>query len=169
MFVRFAAATLAAFALIACERVSPTSPLDQASFAAGSSTLTGPLAARTRSHTFNITFTKWITEVPNMAGVVGGDVGDGAFVGEILAFSPGADITKIEALYHVEGGIHSFTAHNFITENEVTGTAVIEGVVIDGWLKGRKLNGSYDIISCPEKTGGVCFRGTLHIRAAAER
>ena len=40
----------------------------------------------------NVTFTKWITSVPNapsaagasMAGVVGGDVGPGVFVGKVL-------------------------------------------------------------------------------------
>ena len=37
------------------------------------------------------TFTKWITDWPNMAGVVGGSVGDGAFSGKVLDYSPGPD------------------------------------------------------------------------------
>ena len=37
-----------------------------------------------QGHTFNVTFTKWITTFPNMAGVVGGAVGAGPFAGEIL-------------------------------------------------------------------------------------
>jgi len=35
------------------------------------------------------TFTKWITEWPSMAGVVGGKVGDGAFAGTVIDYAPG--------------------------------------------------------------------------------
>ena len=119
-------------------------------------------------HNFNVTFTKWITTFPNKARVVGDDVGTGTFAGEILNYAPGTVITNIEALYHVNGRKHSFTAHVFVTENEVTGTAVIKGMVTDGWLKGRPLRGEYTIISCPDKTLGVCFQGALHIHAGSE-
>ena len=43
------------------------------------------------------TFTKWVTafpnqpgEIANFGGVVGGDVGNGTFTGEVLLFNPGA-------------------------------------------------------------------------------
>jgi hypothetical protein len=121
-----------------------------------------------RGHNFDVTFTKWITIRPNMAGVVGGEVGTGTFAGEILNRVPGPEITNIEALYHINGSIHSFTAHVFVTQNEVTHTAVIEGVVTDGWLKGKELLGEYTIISCPDKPLGVCFQGTLHIHVGSE-
>src|SRR5258707_14235043 len=115
-------------------------------------------------HNFNVTFTKWITTFPNMAGVVGGDVGTGTFQGYINTITPpGTVITNIDALYHVNGAIHSFDAHVFVTQNNVTGTAVIVGVVTGGWLEGSHVNGEYKIISCPDKTFGVCFQGTLHI------
>jgi hypothetical protein len=120
-----------------------------------------------KDQTFNITFTKWITTLPNMAGIVGGDVGTGAFAGEILTFIPGSDITNIEALYHINGKSHSFTAHVFVTENEVTRSAVIAGAVTDGWLKGGLVYGEYKIISCPDKTSGVCFQGVLHVHVAS--
>jgi hypothetical protein len=124
---------------------------------------------REGGHIFNVTFTKWVTDWPNMSGIVGGDVGAGTFSGEVLAFAPGTVTTNIEALYHIQGGIHSLTAHNFVTQNEGTRTAVVSGVVIDGWLKGRKVNGNYSIISCPDKTGGLCYQGTLHIGTPAKR
>jgi hypothetical protein len=121
-----------------------------------------------RGHSFDITFTKWITTRPNMAGVVGGEVGTGTFAGEILNRVPGPVITNIEAFYHINGSIHSFTAHVFVTQDEVKRTAVIEGMVTDGWLKGWQVQGEYNIISCPDKTSGVCFQGILHIHVGSE-
>jgi hypothetical protein len=114
----------------------------------------------------DITFTKWVTTVPNMAGIAGGDVGTATFAGDILNFTPGTDFTYIEALYHITGNNHSFTAHVFVTENQVTRTAVIRGVVTDGWLKDRQVGGNYTIISCPGQTNGMCFQGTLHLTTA---
>lgn len=121
-----------------------------------------------RGHNFDITFTKWITTFPNMEGIVGGDVGVGTFAGEILTFLPGLHITNIEALYHMNGGNHFFSAHVFVTENEDTGKATITGVVTDGWHKGKDVLGEYTIISCPDKTLGLCFQGTLHIHVGSE-
>ena len=118
-------------------------------------------------HNFDVTFTKWITSLPNMAGIVGGDVGTGTFAGQILNLVSGP-ITNIEALYHINGGIHTFTAHVYVTENEAQRHAVIEGVVTDGWLKSGQVYGEYNIISCPDKTFGVCFQGTLHIQVGFE-
>ena len=37
-------------------------------------------------HTFDATFTKYITNYPIMSGVVGGDVGTGTYAGEVLKF-----------------------------------------------------------------------------------
>src|SRR5690349_6057262 len=106
------------------------------------------------NHNFNVTFTKWLTTFPNMAGIVGGDVGTGTFAGEILNIIPGPDITNIEALYHVKGGDHSFTAHIFVTENEATRTAVLAGAVTEGWLNHGLVYGEYSILKCPDKTSG---------------
>ena len=61
------------------------------------------------------TFTKWITNFPNMVGVVGGDAGRGTYAGEILNYQPGTP-TFIGALYHFNGRFHSFTAHVYVTQ-----------------------------------------------------
>lgn len=118
-------------------------------------------------HTFNVTFTKWISSWPNMVGIVGGDVGTGTFSGEVINYLPGVDISKIEALYHIHGGVHSFTAHVFVTQNNVTGMASITGSVTEGWLEGKPVNGSYKVwTNCPLTPPGnstMCFQGTLHL------
>jgi hypothetical protein len=122
-----------------------------------------------------VTFLKWITDFPNMAGVVSGDVGGGTFAGEILNYDHTTAIDKIEALYHINGGADHFTAHNYITQNNLKGTAVINGVVTDGPLKGARVRGEYQVISpcgiinAQNGSGGdVCFQGTLRIGAGSE-
>src|SRR5215210_2288376 len=56
--------------------------------------------ADTKGHTFDNTFTKWVTSSPpavgvvaNMAGVVGGDVGPGTYAGEIISVNTVGNIT----------------------------------------------------------------------------
>jgi hypothetical protein len=106
------------------------------------------------------TFTKWLTTYPNMAGVVGGAVGDGSYAGEILKRTPGAT-TVIEALYHFNGAKHSFTA--LVHVEQTSGKAVIIGVVTEGWLKGNQVEGEYTVITCTQAPNGTCFQGTLDI------
>jgi hypothetical protein len=116
-------------------------------------------------------FTKWITNFPNMEGVVGGDVGVGTYAGEVLNMSTVGNITSIEALYHFNGSLHSFTAHVFVTENDApgVGTAKITGNVTEGWLKGETVIGEYKVWGvCPIPTPGnaegtQCYQGILHL------
>jgi hypothetical protein len=111
------------------------------------------------------TFTKWVTEWPNMGGVVGGSVGDGAFSGTVLDFNPGPT-TVIAAIYHFGGSRHSFTA---LMHVEQTGLhAVIVGVVIDGWGKGKLVRGEYTEITCNhDGTSSACFQGFVDFRRGA--
>jgi hypothetical protein len=122
-----------------------------------------------------VVFTKWVTDWPNMAGLVSGDVGGGTYAGEILKFTPSTAITKIEALYHLNGGAHQLTAHVFVTQNNLKGTAAIKGVVADGPLKGARVRGAYQVIApCGVinaqngTAGDVCFQGTLDIGPVRE-
>jgi hypothetical protein len=107
------------------------------------------------------TFTKWVTGWPNMAGVVGGSVGDGAFSGEVVDYAPGPT-TLITAIYHFEGPRHAFTARMHV---EQTGLhAVIVGVVTDGWGKGKLVSGAYDEVSCEhDGVSTACFTGYLDV------
>ena len=107
------------------------------------------------------TFTKWVTDWPNMAGVVGGAVGEGSFVGKVLDYNPGPT-TVIAATYQFNGSKHSFSA---LVHVEQTGlNALIIGVVTDGWRKGTLVTGQYTQITCDH--GGLttdCFQGSLDI------
>ena len=129
-----------------------------------------------RGHTFDNTFTKWVTTSPpasgvvaNMVGVVGGDVGPGTYTGEVISVNTVGNITSIQALYHFNGSKHTFTADLKITQDESAGTATITGQVMEGWLKGASVTGEYNVLAvCPLDTpdnayGTVCFQGALHV------
>ena len=129
-----------------------------------------------RGHTFDDTFTKWVTTSPpaagvlaNMVGVVGGDVGSGTYTGEVISLNTVGNITSIHALYHFNGSKHSFTAELNITQDDSAGTATITGQVTEGWLKGASVTGEYKLLpECPLDTpdnayGTLCFQGTLHV------
>ena len=129
-----------------------------------------------KGHTFDSTFTKWVTTSPpapgilaNMVGVVGGDVGSGTYTGEVLSMNTVGNITSIEALYHFDGSRHAFTAELNVTQDDSLGTATITGQVTDGWLKGASVTGEYELRpECPLETpdnayGTLCFQGTLHV------
>ena len=115
------------------------------------------------------TFTKHIVDYPfcgvlaNMAGEVGGNVGEGTYTGELLFQSVVGDVWKGEALYHFHGSKHSFTA---LVHVEQTGlNAVITGVVTDGWLKGYAVDGGYKQIDCgiPGPDFPYCYQGALNL------
>ncbi len=139
-------------------------------FAAGQTPVAQAHEGGGKGHTFNVTFTKWITTFPNMAGVVGGAVRPGTFAGEILNIGTVGNITSIEALYHVNGSRHSFTAHVYVTQNDLTGRATITGLVTEGWQEGAPVTGEYKVLTpCPIGTAGTCFQGTLHIQRGDEQ
>jgi hypothetical protein len=138
-------------------------------------------AGGVHGHTFDFTFTKWVTSWPayypsmagvSMAGVVGGDVGNGRYAGVVLSddLSQEPNFWLAHARYEFYGRKHSFIADVYVTQNENSHTAVINGVVTQGWLKGAQITGEYAVMpSCPIATPGnvfdppVCFQGTLHV------
>jgi hypothetical protein len=56
----------------------------------------------------------------------------------------------------------------FVWQSEVTHTAELRGVITDGWLQGSLVRGTYAVISCPDKTDGMCYEGELHIDTLSE-
>jgi hypothetical protein len=132
-----------------------------------------------KGHTFDNTFTKWVTSWPqtppskdvpaNMVGVVGGDVGAGTYTGEVISVNTVGNITSIEAFYHFNGSKHAFTARLNVTQDESAGTATITGHITEGWLKGASVTGEYNVLAvCPIETpdnvfGTTCFQGALHV------
>jgi hypothetical protein len=122
----------------------------------------------------NVTFTKWVTNATafpwDMAGVVGGDVGTGGFVGEVLSVDTidNGSIKVLHAHYHINGGSQQLTADLLVTQYNQTGMAVFNGVVTDGWLTGAQVHGEYAVLDpCPMPTPGnigtACFRGVLRV------
>jgi hypothetical protein len=121
-----------------------------------------------------VIFLKWITNLPNMAGVVSGDPGGGLFAGEILKRTETKNFVKLDALYHINGKDFQFTAHNHILEDKRTGTALIHGVVVDGPMQGAHVRGQFQVIApCgiinaqQGDAGDVCFQGTLTVKAGS--
>ena len=111
------------------------------------------------------TFTKWFVGFPNMAGVVGGDVGDGAYAGLILSKTGTgsvADPILITADYHFNGARHAFVARVDIVE--IGTEATINGVVTSGWLKDNIATGAFSVIQCShDGVTTTCFTGYLDI------
>ena len=108
------------------------------------------------------TFTKWMVgEGPEMAGVVGGAAGEGAYVGKVLDFKPGPT-TVIEARYQLNGSRRPFTA---LVHVEQTGLeAAIIGVVTEGWGKGQLVTGTFTEIKCDHDGMTTdCWQGSLSI------
>jgi hypothetical protein len=117
-----------------------------------------------------VVFTKWLTDWPNMAGLVSGDAGGGLYAGEILAYDHTEALDRIEALYHIRGSRRQFTARVTVVQNNNNGIARIRGVVISGAFTGQRVRGDYQVIApCPiinTQPGAlpdVCFQGTLTI------
>jgi hypothetical protein len=117
-----------------------------------------------------ITFTKWITTFPDMAGVVGGDV-VGNFAGEVLTLQNTTNpavtsITRLVAIYgiHDSAGSHSFTALVQGGQNNSTNKALLDGVILGGWQTGARVHVEYLVInSCAGNPSGPCFQGTIRI------
>lgn len=120
------------------------------------------------------TFTKWVTAVPgvppvirNMAGIVGGDVGNGTFVGEVLSVTVTGTTKVLDAAYHFNGSTHAFSASVHVVQTGLVNgsTAVITGWVTEGWLKDNQVAGEYTQVTCEQAPGvfGTCFQGTLDI------
>jgi len=134
----------------------------------------------TPGHSFDSTFTKWVVSpgtppvLLNMIGVVGGDVGEGTFTGEVLSDSSVGNIETLVPVYHFHGRQHSFTARLTVTLDNSVGQAVIIGVVTEGWQMGAPVTGEFTTMAvCPIATPGnlfgtLCWQGALHVHSGPE-
>ncbi|MFZ2013062.1 MAG: hypothetical protein WAV00_04505 [Nocardioides sp.] len=88
------------------------------------------------------TFTKWLVgEGPEMVGVAGGVVGDGAYSGRVLELIPGDPTTVVRAVYRLAGPEHDFTVLMYVEQTGLIAT--LSGVITDGWCKGSLVRGEY--------------------------
>src|SRR4051794_21503499 len=118
-----------------------------------------------------LAYEKWITTYPEMAGNVNGV--PGAFAGTILQRVVSADplIVHLVARYVIvepDRDGPSFTAVVEGDQNRHTNTAVLRGVVTDGWRTGAPVLVNFDVLapctlaSAPVGTA-TCFRGTIRV------
>ena len=127
------------------------------------------------SRPVEVTFTKWVTTFPLMEGFWGGDLAN-KFVGEIfqrqVSVNPALNgIIRLEAIYEIQNGDRSFTALIRGGTNNVTGAALLDGVILAGWRTGARVHVEFDTI--PGTTGcfgapagKTCFVGTIHVGRA---
>jgi hypothetical protein len=163
-------------------------------------TVPGTVTGERTQRPVEVAFTKWRTaQIPPLpavtvrslfAGIVGGDLGEGDFVGEVLdrkvstpctAFDPlcppgttpatiTGSIIALHAVYEVQVGEHSFTALIQGGTNGVTTAALLNGVILAGWRTGAPVHVAFQTISsCTDRDGvthGPCFQGTIRIERA---
>jgi hypothetical protein len=149
------------------QSLSPTSP--SAIAGAGAQT-----QAKGGGAPVEVTFTKWVTAFPALAGTSGGDAA-GTFAGTVLSRDPfdNGVIVQLEAEYRVNAinPAHSFVARIEGKQNNETLHAVLNGTVIGGWLAGAQVHVIYDIVDPAPGTSCVpaapvnrrCFQGTIRI------
>jgi hypothetical protein len=115
-----------------------------------------------------LTYTKWIAPgFPNLVGVVGGDI-VGAFGGAVYerTVDPTGRFVHLSAIYIViaPDPARSFTAHVEGTEDLQRLKAVLDGRVVDGYLKHARVHVRFTVISCDEAPSGTCFQGSIVVR-----
>jgi len=115
-----------------------------------------------------ITFTKWITTYPAMAGFTSN--GPGTYAGKLLKRIPfdNGVIIQLQALYMItdpSGEGRSFTALIEGQENLQTQRAVLNGVITEGWRAGARVHVTFDVITpCEFGTRNTCFQGTIRVQ-----
>ena len=116
-----------------------------------------------------LTYTKWFDPgFPHMVGVVGGDI-VGQFGGAVLKATPDSTgrFVRLTAIYIViaPDPSRSLTIHVEGVQDNQSQTAVLNGRVVDGSLKGARAHAEYKVLSsCTQSPGGPCFQGTISIK-----
>jgi hypothetical protein len=154
------------------------------------------------SRPVDVTFTKWPstgTGLPTAPagrtlfhGFVGGELGDGEFVGEVIdskvstacgAVVPPCSVTTpaisgsigaLQAIYEVRVGENSFTALIQGGRNRAPGgLAFLDGVILAGWRTGARVQVAFETLTtCTDPDGvahGPCFVGTIRVGRVAEQ
>jgi hypothetical protein len=112
-----------------------------------------------------LTYTKWFApSFPHMVGVVGGDM-DGQFGGAVLSATPDGRFVRLRAIYIVlaPDASRSLAIQVEGAQDTQSGTAVLNGRVIDGPLTGARAHAEFEVIDC-EQSAGPCFQGTISIK-----
>jgi hypothetical protein len=100
-----------------------------------------------------ITFTKWVTiplPAPSCCLMVG--------------FVDNGPVGSFEAIYEIADGDRSCTALIRGGTNNVTGAALLDGVILAGWRTGARVHVEFQVMTnCSGAPAGRCFQGTIRI------
>jgi hypothetical protein len=118
-----------------------------------------------------LTYTKWFApSFPHMVGVVGGDI-VGQFGGAVLEATPDASgrFIRLKAIYIVVAPdpSRSLTIRVTGAQGIQSGTAELNGRVVDGPLTGARARAEFKVIDC-EQSDGPCFQGTISIKQRSD-
>jgi hypothetical protein len=164
---RFAIAVLTLLVAAGCSGSDATAPNGAVQPAARASAD----KASSDASVVEFNYEKWFTTYPAMTGNT--DFGPGTFSGRVLSRVPfdNGNIVQLEAIYNVTdpSGERSFTAHIEGKTNVNIQTAVLNGVVTDGWRAGSRVHVTFDIVTgCALAVGpsvvGVCYQGTIRVQ-----
>ena len=96
----------------------------------------------------------------------------GRFGGAVIQRTPDATgrVVQLTAVYIViaPDPSNSFTAHVEGVADNQTGTAVLDGRVVDGYLKRAHVHAEFAVISCPQAPNGTSFQGTISVTRSSE-
>lgn len=95
-------------------------------------------------------------------GTVGGDI-NGELETVLLDFSASSKILNVEFDWIVSAGAYSFTARLSGVLDTETGKVVMNGTIIDGWMKGAQVHEEGQLVDLD--TSG--FAGTIRIMPAS--
>jgi hypothetical protein len=130
-----------------------------------------PSVDQAESPHVEIAYEKWILA----GGVMKGNTsnGPGTFAGQILSRVPfdNGVVVKLQARYVItdpSAAGRSFTAIIEGTSNLVRGSAVLNGVVTDGWRAGAPVHVVFDILTpCPVASAPAgtktCYQGIIRV------
>jgi len=112
-----------------------------------------------------VTFTKWFTTYPALAGFT--SYGPGTIAGQVLSRIDDGTSTHLIARYEITDprGTHSFKAVIQGKANNKTGMYDLNGIVTWGWMTGAHVRVIFQRITpCTFGTINVCFQGTIQIQ-----
>jgi DNA-binding SARP family transcriptional activator len=112
-----------------------------------------------------VSFTKWITTYPTMAGFTSN--GAGTMAGQILSRIDDGVSTRLIARYEVtdSSGTHAFKAVTQGEANNKTGKYELNGIVTWGWMIGAHVRVNFQRITpCQFGKLNVCYQGTIQIQ-----
>jgi hypothetical protein len=129
-------------------------------------------APEQRAVVVELTYTKWFAPgFPNMVGVVGGDL-VGKFGGAVIQATQdaGSRFVQLTAVYIVitPDPAKSFTAHVEGVQDNQSLTGVLDGRIVDGYLKRAHVHVEFAVITCTQASSGRCFQGTISVTRSSE-